>query len=309
MQSLHVFIQQYGLLAVFLYMLLESALLLHFTPSELVLPFAAALLVRGPFSFVVFVFVATAGGTTGSIVVYLLFGRNGRRFLDRYGWYLRVSPEQLDRGDRLFDRWGESVVFFCQLVPGIRALVSIPAGIAQMDIRRFIAYTALGTGVFTSTLTYLAYTGTQAGTPVHEALTALLGLLTLDFAYMQSHIVVVVVEVILLSVCAAVIWLNRRWIRTHPDIAKTKFLRAVLVIGLVVGILFVTSALSVPAAAFTFITWLWNDPRFFVVELGFSRRIALLLTGIAVSTGSLVVYALGQRVAIESLVERFDQYW
>ena len=286
-------------------MFLESGLLLHFVPSEVVLPFAAALLVHGPVGFVVFVTVATAGGTAGSVFVYYVFGRGGEYVLERYGTYLRLSPADLERGRRVFRRWGEGTVFFCRLLPLLRALISIPAGLAEMDFRRFVLYTASGTAVFVAALTYLAYAGTQAGTPVNRALAALVAVLTLDVRYVRSHFLVVLVGVVASAVAILIVWTHREWIRSNPLAAKTALLRVVGIVGTVLGLLFITSAVSVPVAAYSLVTWIWDDPRFLVNSLGLSPQEALVVTGLSVLFATLVVYEGGKRVPVDVL-PRFD---
>ncbi|ODR82444.1 hypothetical protein BG842_20730 [Haladaptatus sp. W1] len=303
--STQAFIQQYGLLAVFVYMFLESALLLHFTPSEVVLPFAAALLVHGPIGFLWFVVVATAGGTAGGVFAYYVFGRGGEYVLTRYGSFLHLSADGLERGQRVFRRWGESTVFFCRLLPVLRAVISVPAGLSEMAFRRFLLYTASGTAVFVTALTYLAYTGAQAGTPVHRALTALLRVLALDVRYARTHVPVVLSLVVLLVVALVVVWTHREWIRTNPTAAKAVVLRVVGVAGTALGLLFITSAMSVPVAAYSLVTWLWNDPRFLVASLGLSPRAALVVTGLSVLVATFVVYEGGKRVPVRA-VRRFD---
>jgi membrane protein DedA with SNARE-associated domain len=299
------FIQQYGLLAVFVYMFLESALLLHFTPSEVVLPFAAALLVHGPVGFAVFVVVATGGGTAGGVFAYYVFGRGGEYVLTRYGSYPHLSADDLERGQRVFRRWGESTVFFCRLLPVLRAVISIPAGVSEMAFRRFLLYTASGTAVFVTALTYLAYSGTRAGTPAHHVLTALVRILTLDVQYVKTHVSVVLSLVVLLVAAFVVVWTHREWIRSNPAAAKAVVLRVVGVVGTALGLLFITSAMSVPVAAYSLVTWVWNDPRFLVVSLGLSPRMALVVTGLSVLAATFIVYEGGKHVPV-SAVFRFD---
>lgn len=161
-----VFVETYGLVAVFVYMLLETSLALHFVPSEVVVPFAAALLVTGPPSFVAFVLVATAGATVGSVVAYYVFGVNGARALERYGRWVHVSQSDLDRWEGWFHRWGESAVFWGRLLPVVRAFVSVPAGAARMDRGRFVAYTAAGTLLFVLALTALGVSGAHTRLPL-----------------------------------------------------------------------------------------------------------------------------------------------
>ena len=126
-QTIQTFIHTYGLLAVFVYLALETGMILHFAPSEIVVPFAAAELVHGPFSFLVFVLVATTGATIGAVFPYAIFRRYGRIALDRYGRYVHITPEDVDRGEDWFRRWGESSVLWGRILPFVRAYISIPA--------------------------------------------------------------------------------------------------------------------------------------------------------------------------------------
>jgi len=159
-------VQQYGFLAVFAYMLLETAFILHFAPSEVIVPFAASQLVHGPVSFVLFVLDATAGATIGSLLAYWLFGVNGERVLSRYGRYVNVDEGEIERSRAWFSRYGESSVAWGRMLPLIRAFISIPAGIARMSLPRFVAYSAGGAFAFNTFLTYLVYEGSNQRSPL-----------------------------------------------------------------------------------------------------------------------------------------------
>ena len=160
------FVTKYGYLAVFLYLALETAFILHFAPSELVVPFAAVQLVHDPISFALFVTVATAGATVGSLLGYYVFGKNGKTALHRYGHILHVSESDLDRSQQWFNRWGQNSVFWGRMLPLMRAVISIPAGLAEMDLWRFVVYSASGSFVFNVFLTYLVYKGSGKTSPL-----------------------------------------------------------------------------------------------------------------------------------------------
>jgi membrane protein DedA with SNARE-associated domain len=152
---------QYGFLALLIFAFLETSLLFPFVPSELVVPVAAALLVTGPASFLAFVLAVTIGSTVGSLFVYCVFDAAHQPVIDRYGRYVKVSETDLERASDWFRRWGESSVFWGRLLPVLRSIISIPAGIAGMDRKRFAAYSAGGSGLFAAGVAALVLTGRE----------------------------------------------------------------------------------------------------------------------------------------------------
>lgn len=153
------FMAQYGYLAVFVFMFLETSMVFPFAPSEVVVPFAAGVLVHDPVTVVTFSLAAAAGATIGSLFAYYLFGTVGERALDRYGRYVHVSEADVERGQRWFRRWGESSVLWGRLLPVLRSIISIPAGLARMSVRKFALYSATGTFVFNAGVAWLVYYG------------------------------------------------------------------------------------------------------------------------------------------------------
>jgi membrane protein DedA with SNARE-associated domain len=87
---------------------------------------------------------ATAGSVVGALVGYAIGAWGGRPLLDRYGRYVGIGDEDLDRADRWFDRWGSWAVFLGRMVPLVRTFVSYPAGISRMPIGRFVLFSTLG---------------------------------------------------------------------------------------------------------------------------------------------------------------------
>lgn len=192
----------YGPLALLLFTFLETSLLFPFLPSEVVVPAAAALIVTDPFSFVVFVGVATVGGTTGAYVPFYVFHETRA---GRVGWLndlIRVSEDRLERGREWFNRWGQSSVLWGRLLPVLRSVVSIPAGFADMGTVRFGAYTAVGT---------LAFYG-ASGALVYYARRQSLFAAAYDFA-LRRPLVVGAVAVVIVAV-GGVIW---RRFHQSPD--------------------------------------------------------------------------------------------
>lgn len=125
-------------------------------PSEAVLPLAGFLTGQGRMNFFGAVVAATIGAVVGALVLYGVgywFGDARLRWLVRkYGKFLGVSESDLDKANAWFDDKGGVAVLFCRVVPIVRSLISIPAGIRRMPLLPFIGYTALGAGVWNSVL-------------------------------------------------------------------------------------------------------------------------------------------------------------
>lgn len=153
-------LSRYGYVALFVFLFLETSMLFPLLPSEVVVPAGAALLVRGPATFVLFVASGTAGGIVGSLVLYRA-SASGGRYADR----VRLSEGERRRAQRWFERWGEGAVLWGRLLPGIRSIISVPAGLAGMDRRRFVVYTAIGTAGFTALVAALVRAGLDARSP------------------------------------------------------------------------------------------------------------------------------------------------
>ena len=113
-------------------------------PSEVILPFGGFLVAQGKLNFFLAALAGNIGGTVGSIVSYYIGSKGGRPLLERYGRYFWVSRRELALADEWFARWGEATVFFTRLMPVIRTFISLPAGVARMDFKRFVVYTFFG---------------------------------------------------------------------------------------------------------------------------------------------------------------------
>jgi membrane protein DedA with SNARE-associated domain len=131
-----------GLPAVFFLMLLESACIP--VPSEAIMLFAGFLVSSHQMSFWGAVAAGVAGNVVGSWIAWAVGAYGGRTLIERHGRWFHVTPERLDQADAWFQRYGARVVFFSRCIPVIRTFISLPAGIARMDFRRFTIYTLLG---------------------------------------------------------------------------------------------------------------------------------------------------------------------
>jgi membrane protein DedA with SNARE-associated domain len=298
------FVSDYGYLAVFVYMVLETAFILHFAPSELVVPFAATQLVHDPLSFGFFVLDATVGATVGSVLAYYLLGKNSEYVLGRCGHLVRVTEEDIHRGRQWFQRWGESSVFWGRMLPLMRAVISIPAGIAEMDLRKFVTYSASGAFVFNVVLTFLVYSGSGETSPLGVLLGTISGELSEAVTYVHVHPRVTVVLAGVLAIALGSLWISRDFIRANPTVSQRIILRVLWACGTLVGTLFLLGATVTPLQSFRTITNIWDDPLF-LTRFGLSPQLALLLTGIAFCAGALVVFELGKRIPVAELVRRF----
>jgi membrane protein DedA with SNARE-associated domain len=148
-------LEQYGGLAVFVAFVLEGAMLLRFAPNESIVPLAVLALADSTADVALIVAVAVVGATIGQTALFLVARRGGREFLLDRGW-IRVSEGALDRFDGWFDRWGPVAVPASNTMLFVRGLVTVPAGLSEMDARVFVALSALGTLVFETLLAALA---------------------------------------------------------------------------------------------------------------------------------------------------------
>jgi membrane protein DedA with SNARE-associated domain len=160
------FVEQYGYVALFLFVVLETSWIIHFVPSEVVVPLAALVLVSGPTTFVLFVLVLWVGSIAGSVLAYELFGVRSERVLRRYGHLLYLPEEELEKAQAWVRRWGEGFMFWGRLVPVVRTPISIPAGIARMHRGRFLAYSAGGWLVYMTLLAALGYSDANTQSPL-----------------------------------------------------------------------------------------------------------------------------------------------
>src|SRR6266487_3625519 len=113
-------------------------------PSEIIMPFSGYLVSIGRFNLWLVGGAGAFGCVVGSLVAYWVGMYGGRPLVEKYGRYLLVSSHDLDLADRWFDRFGEVIVFASRLLPAIRTFIAFPAGVARMNIKKFVIYTFLG---------------------------------------------------------------------------------------------------------------------------------------------------------------------
>jgi len=146
------FVLDWGYLGIFVMMLFESTAVP--IPAEVVIPPAAYWASQGRFNLAAIVVVATAGSWAGSALSYWIALKLGRPLVERYGKYVLMSPKKIAGADHWFDAYGSGGIFVARLLPGIRHVISVPAGLFRMNFRMFSIMTILGAGMFNGALAW-----------------------------------------------------------------------------------------------------------------------------------------------------------
>ena len=131
-----------GYSGIVLLMAIESACIP--LPSEIIMPFSGYLVYTGRFNLWLVSIAGAVGCVLGSLVAYWVGMYGGRPLIEKYGKYLLISRHDLDLADRWFGRFGEINVFVSRLLPAIRTFIAFPAGVARMNLKRFVIYTFAG---------------------------------------------------------------------------------------------------------------------------------------------------------------------
>jgi membrane protein DedA with SNARE-associated domain len=124
------------------------------------MPFAGYLVYTGELNLWLVSIAGGIGCTIGSAFSWWIGKKGGRPLVERYGRYVLLSAHDLDLGEKWFKRWGNSIAFFSRLLPIVRTFISFPAGIAQVPLGRFLAYTFVGSVIWSY---FLAYIGLKLG--------------------------------------------------------------------------------------------------------------------------------------------------
>ena len=153
------FVQRLGYAGIGILMIAENVF--PPIPSELIMPVAGFLVQEGRLSFAGVTAAGALGATLGALPLYYVGWKIGerrlRRFANRHGRWVGFSCRDIDRSKAWFKQHGRKAVFFGRLIPGVRSLISIPAGLNQMPIWGFIAYTAVGSAIWSGLLAWLGY--------------------------------------------------------------------------------------------------------------------------------------------------------
>lgn len=149
------FISSSGYLGIFFSMFIEG--IITPIPSELIMPFAGYLASTGMFYLPFVILAGTLGATLGSMVAYGIARIVGRPLVDKYGRYLFLDQKKIDKADAWFKKWGSWGILIGHAIPGIRSVISFPAGLFKMDLKKFVLFTFLGALIWNSVLASAGY--------------------------------------------------------------------------------------------------------------------------------------------------------
>lgn len=144
-----------GYIGIFVMMFLESSFFPF--PSEVVMIPAGYLAYKGEMNLALAIACGIGGSLAGALFNYYLALRFGRAFLARYGKYVLIKEESLQKMEDFFARHGHISTFSGRLIPAVRQYISLPAGLARMDLLKFSIYTSLGAGIWVAILALLGY--------------------------------------------------------------------------------------------------------------------------------------------------------
>lgn len=173
-----------GYLGIFLLMFLESTFFPF--PSEVIMIPAGYLAYQGEMNLYMIIIVGIFGSVAGALLNYYLAIHFGRVFILKYGKYFFITEETLNKLETFFIKHGELSTFNGRLIPGIRQLISLPAGLARMNLTRFSFYTALGAGIWVIVLVAVGYLVGSSQELISE--------------YMKSATLIALVSVVLITV-------------------------------------------------------------------------------------------------------------
>ena len=172
-------------------------------PSELVMPPAGYLAAKGELSLPLVIICGALGSVLGALANYGLAAWLGRAFVHRLGRYLLVSERSLERSERFFAAHGEISTFVARMLPVIRHLISLPAGLARMPIPRFVSFTALGAGIWCTVLTFIGWT-------IGRKESVVMGALNREVSRQAAHVMTIIIPVLIVITLVYVYWTRRR---------------------------------------------------------------------------------------------------
>lgn len=148
-------IENTGYFGIITLMALESANIP--IPSEIIMPFSGFVVFLGKLSFWAVVLAGSIGNLLGSILGYFIGYFGGRPFIKKYGKYLLLSSEEIEKSEKWFLKYGIATIFFSRMLPVVRTFISTPAGIAKMDFKKFCIFTFLGAIPWSIFLTFIGF--------------------------------------------------------------------------------------------------------------------------------------------------------
>ncbi|MGI0007096.1 MAG: DedA family protein [Nitrosotalea sp.] len=145
-----------GYLGIFFLMVAESSLIP--IPSEIIMPFSGYLASTGKLDPIFIILAGSIGNLVGSLVAYFIGVKLGREFIVKYGKYVLLKKSHLEWTESYFKKYGDRSTFVSRLLPAIRTYISLPAGVAKMNLKKFSIYTFVGSIIWSTMLTYVGTT-------------------------------------------------------------------------------------------------------------------------------------------------------
>lgn len=281
----------------FLLMALEMAMLLHGLPTELVMAAATEVLAKSWGSLILAILVATTGSAVGSLLPWAAGYHGGRPFLERHQRFFRLSPQRLARLEEWFRRpAGPLLVAGIRVVPGLRTLPAIPAGLARMPWRPYVALTSLGCLVFNSIIMYATYASAHPGVPLGEDLAAARLALGAELLKLQQYWLARWWLGLALLVVAAValffVWRRRHHIRQRPMHSVQQGLRLASWSAAAVGALLLLGAVVAPKATYSLVAWLAIDYAQWATASGFGDAFLVLIVASMFASAAVLGFLL-----------------
>ena len=189
----------FGYIGIFLLIAIEN--IFPPIPSEVILLFGGFMTTSTDMNVIGVIIASTLGSLVGAIALYYIGKilnkeRLKKIITSKYGKLLRLTPEDIDKADNWFDTKGNKTVFFCRFIPLIRSLISIPAGMSEMPMKKFLIYTIAGSAIWNTALTI-------AGSIVGEKWEDIL-------AIMDQYSHIIVIALVIIFIIAVVIFYSKR---------------------------------------------------------------------------------------------------
>ncbi|MBI2085376.1 MAG: DedA family protein [Candidatus Aenigmarchaeota archaeon] len=180
-----------GYFGLFVLMVMES--MAFPVPSELVMPFAGFLVADGKMSLLYVVIVTSLASLTGSLLSYYIAYFGGKKLIHNYGKFFFIDREHLKKTESWFKKRGSITIFASRLIPVVRHLISIPAGLAKMDIKKFSLYTLIGATTWNTFLLWIGIQLRERWDQIHKFSSILdvlviVGIIAAVFYYLNPHI-------------------------------------------------------------------------------------------------------------------------
>ncbi|RUR75957.1 DedA family protein [Chlorogloeopsis fritschii PCC 9212] len=192
-------ISSIGYLGIALLMVLEN--IFPPIPSEVIMPLAGFTVQQGKLNLLLVILAGTVGSVLGALPWYYIGKRVGekrlRQWVNKHGKWLTLSGEDIDKSKRWFKKYGWAVVFFGRLIPGIRTLISIPAGFEGMPFLPFLLYSTVGTLLWVGLLSYAGFVLGQ------------------NYQLVEKYLSPISIVVVVILVVGLGIWFTRRRKKRH----------------------------------------------------------------------------------------------